>query len=73
MIFPVALNAKSVEFRVKPANALENGQVARFAQPFADHFRLHSHELLHYQAKVKSNLSLFLYFECPSGISGIAR
>ena len=41
MIFLIALNAEPVEFRVKPANALKNGQVARFTKGFANHFGLH--------------------------------
>jgi hypothetical protein len=57
MIFLIALNTKPVEFRVKTADALEDAQVARLAERFANHFRLHRHKLLHYRAKVKPNFA----------------
>jgi len=43
-----AFDAEPVEFRVQAADALKDGQVARLAERFANHFRLHGHNLLHY-------------------------
>ena len=57
MIFLITFNPKPVEFRVQAADALEDGQVAWSAEGFANHFRLHSHKLLHYPAKVKPNFA----------------
>jgi hypothetical protein len=51
-----AFNTEPVEFRVETADALEDADVARLAEGFADHFRLHGRNLLHYPAKVKKNL-----------------
>jgi hypothetical protein len=53
MIFLIAFNPKPIEFRVQAADALEDADVARLAERFANHFRLHSHKLLHYRIEVK--------------------
>ena len=55
MIIFGAFDAEPVEFSVETADSLEDSQIARFAERFANHFRLHSAKLLHYPAKVKSN------------------
>jgi hypothetical protein len=36
MVFPITLNAEPLEFRVETVDALEDANVARFAEGFAD-------------------------------------
>jgi hypothetical protein len=43
-----AFDTEPIEFRVQAADALKDSQVARFAECFANHFRLHTRNLLHY-------------------------
>ena len=52
-----AFDAEPVEFRVKTADALEDADVARLAERFANQFRLHSYKLPHYPAKIKPNFA----------------
>jgi len=67
-----ALDAKPVQFRIQAADPLENGQVPRLADGFANQVRLHTFKLRHESAKVKPILNpiFFARFGCVRRLGG---